>query len=73
MELDNVYQSSIFFKYILITQDLDDNKFVDCAFSSNCDYLVTNDKHFNILKNINFPQINVISFEEFSVIMKEYI
>jgi putative PIN family toxin of toxin-antitoxin system len=72
MELDNVYPTSIFFNYILITQDLDDNKFVDCAFSSNCNYLVTNDKHFNILKTINFPQINVINLEEFKEIIEDY-
>jgi uncharacterized protein len=52
MELDNVFPSSIYFKYNLIIQDPDDDKFIDCAFASNCDYLVTNDNHFNILDTI---------------------
>ncbi len=71
IELDNVYPTSIYFKYFLIENDLDDNKFIDCSFSGNCDYLVTNDKHFNILKTINFPQINVINLEEFKIIMED--
>jgi len=72
MELDNVHPTLIYFKFNLITQDPDDNKFVDCAFSCNNDYLVTNDRHFNILKNVEFPQINVVSLEEFGSILKEY-
>ena len=72
MELENVHPTSIYFKFNLITQDPDDNKFVDCAFSGNCNYLVTNDRHFNILKSIDFPHINVVNLEEFSLIFKEY-
>jgi uncharacterized protein len=73
LELDNVFPSTIYFKYNLISQDPDDNKFIDCAFASNCDFLVTNDKHFNVLKGIDFPKINVVSLEEFKIIIDEYI
>ena len=73
LELDNVHPTSIYFKFNLITQDPDDNKFADCAFSCNADYLVTNDRHFNIFKNIDFPQINIINLEEFGLITKEYL
>ncbi|MBC8180569.1 PIN domain-containing protein [candidate division KSB1 bacterium] len=45
--------------------DEDDNKFVDCAISSNADFIVTNDRHFNILKNIEFPKVNVINVDDF--------
>ena len=55
-----------FFRWNLIHNDPDDNKFVDCAISCNAKYLVTNDKHFNILKNIEFPKIDVINIEEFA-------
>ncbi len=52
----------------MIQSDPDDNKFVDCAVAGNVDFLVTNDKHYNILKTIGFPPINVISLEEFEEI-----
>ena len=53
------------FHFGLIVQDPDDNKFVDCAIVADADYLVTEDKHFNVLKEITFPQVNVITLDEF--------
>ena len=67
-ELANVVQTDIFYKWLLIESDLDDDKFVDCAVAGNVDFLVTNDKHYNILKTIRFPPINVISLEELELI-----
>jgi len=46
-----------------------DNKFIDCAFASNCDLLVTNDKHFNVVKKLDFPQINIVKLQEFKEIL----
>ena len=63
--LPNVEKVEPFFQVRLIESDVDDNKFVDCAFASNAHYVVTDDKHFNILKTIDFPKIPVISAEEF--------
>jgi uncharacterized protein len=57
--------SEPFYKWELMTNDPDDNKFADMAIAANADYLVTNDKHFNILKLIEFPKVNVISLDEF--------
>ena len=71
LELSNVFQTTIYFKTNFITQDPDDNKFVDCAFASNCDLLVTNDKHFNVVKKINFPKINIVKLNEFKNIFFE--
>ena len=31
--------------------------------------LVTNDKHFNVLKKVEFPKINVINIDTFKTIM----
>lgn len=62
---ENVFKTSIYYRWNLITSDPDDNKFVDCAVAGNVDYLVTNDKHFDILKSIDFPKINVINIDEF--------
>jgi predicted nucleic acid-binding protein len=60
---------TVYYKWNLITADPDDNKFVDCAVSANVDFIVTNDKHFNVLKNIDFPQINVIDIDAFKKII----
>jgi uncharacterized protein len=51
------------------TVTTDRNKFVDCAVASSSDYLATNDKHFNILNEIDFPKINLINLEEFKKIL----
>jgi len=59
-----------FFRYNLITSDEEDNKFVDCALACNAAYIVTEDKHFNELKAISFPKINVINLLEFIGILK---
>ena len=49
----------------LITADPDDNKFVDCAFAANADYLVSEDSHFDILKKTSFPKLNLVTLDEF--------
>ena len=61
----NILRIEPYFKWSLITQDYDDNKFVDVAIACDADYLVTNDKHFNELKSIEFPTVNLISANEF--------
>jgi len=66
----NVILAEPFFKYGLIPQDPDDNKFADLAISSNVDYLVTNDRHFQVLKTIEFPTVPVVSLAEFQQILK---
>lgn len=68
--LENVRYITRYYQWRLIGQDYDDNKFVDCSVAANANYLATNDKHFNILKKISFPKVNVISVEEFKAIMK---
>jgi uncharacterized protein len=65
IHLDNVTQQDIYFRWQLIEADKDDNKFVDCAISIGADYLVSNDRHFNILKNIAFPYVNLINADAF--------
>lgn len=50
IELSTSKPTVIYFNLNLITNDPDDNKFVDCAFAANADFIVTNDSDFNILK-----------------------
>jgi uncharacterized protein len=61
----NVHQTDIFFKWHFIVVDPDDDKFVDCAVAAAADYIVTNDNHYNILKQLDFPKINTIKAEDF--------
>lgn len=49
----------------LLSTDLDDNKFVDCAIAADAEYIVTNDKHFNPLKDIPWPKVEIIKIAEF--------
>ena len=58
------------FRLGLITEDPDDNKFVDCAFAANAEYLVSDDKHFRILQRIPFPQLNLVKMAEFLEIIR---
>lgn len=53
------------FNFGLITSDPDDNKFVDCAIIANADYIVSEDRHFNELKEIPFPRVNVQTLDQF--------
>ncbi len=64
-QLENVEKTTIYFKWNLITSDPDDNKFVDCAISANAQFIVSNDNHFKILKDIKFPPVKVIDADSF--------
>ena len=59
---------SPFYHFRVITADPDDDKFVDCAVASNAKYIVTEDAHYEVLKNYVFPNVEIIKLDE---IMKE--
>lgn len=65
--INNPYTRFItpYFQFNLITADLDDNKFVDCAISANAKYIVTEDHHFDVLKRCDFPKVDIIRLEAF--------
>jgi putative PIN family toxin of toxin-antitoxin system len=65
----NIIFGEPYFKWNLVEGDEDDNKFVDLTIAGNADYLVTNDKHFNPLKMIDFPKLNIITLAEFKNII----
>jgi predicted nucleic acid-binding protein len=67
LALPNVQPVIVYYKWNLIKTDIDDNKFVDCAISYNANGIITQDKHFNFLKTIDFPKLNVISISEFKL------
>ncbi len=45
------------------------NKFVDCAIAGNADYIVTHDKHFNVLKDIGFPEVKILRTDQFLALL----
>jgi putative PIN family toxin of toxin-antitoxin system len=65
LNLKNMVKTDVYYRWNLIKQDTDDNKFVDCAIAANANFIVTNDKYFKGLKNISFPKVKVISADEF--------
>jgi len=66
-----VDKTEIYFNFQLIVEDEDDNKFVDCAVSANAECLVSNDKHFRVLKTIDFPKVRILKLQEFEEKYKE--
>jgi putative PIN family toxin of toxin-antitoxin system len=65
MDLPNLTQIDVYYKWNLISTDPDDNKFVDCALACNAEFIVTMDRHFNILGEVDFPKISVIDPKTF--------
>lgn len=71
LDLHNVQKTDIHFKWNLINKDPDDNKFVDCAIAAGVRFVVSDDKHFRILKEIDFPYVEVITADEFLEELKQ--
>lgn len=69
VSLNNAELLSPNFHWRLITNDPDDDKFVDLAVAGNADFLVTNDRHFNILAQVPFPVVRTIKAEDFLEIL----
>ena len=61
----NVEFVNPYFNWRLIEADHDDDKFVDCAFAANATYIVSNDKHFDVIKKVSFPRIPVLKLIQF--------
>lgn len=71
IESPQVIHQQIYYAWNLIKQDPDDNKFFDIAVAGNADYLVTNDAHFNLVKQLSFPSVKIISANEFMDILQD--
>lgn len=57
------------FRWNLIKDDADDNKFVDCAVASNADYIITHDRHFRVLNQIDFPKVKSAKLDVFRTLL----
>jgi uncharacterized protein len=68
--LKNVRKIEVYYRWNLIRNDHDDNKFVDCAVAANADFIVSNDKHFNELQKIEFPKVRVVNAKDFLAMLQ---
>lgn len=66
----NTQHIEVFYHFGLIEADKDDNKFVDCAIKANARCIVSEDKHFNVLKDISFPHVEVMHLADFLLFLK---
>ena len=57
--LSTTYFQDSYYHFGLITEDPDDNKFVDA------ELIVTNDKHFDVLRTVSWPKLTIIKLNEF--------
>ncbi len=62
----NVERKDPYFHLLLVKQDFDDNKFVDCAFVCQADFIVTDDGHFQDVIDSKFPSFRVMGLDEFA-------
>ena len=53
------------YHFNLILSDPDDNKFVDCAIAANAKFNVSEDHHFDVLRNYSFPKVSVVRLDDF--------
>ena len=65
----DVERTEVYFRWAAIYADADDNKFVDCALNGNADFIVTDDRHYRVLKTVPFPKIRVIQTREFATML----
>lgn len=65
LDLSNVETITRYFSWNLITADPDDNKFVDCAIAARARFLVSEDRHFIVLREVEFPKVDVIGIQAF--------
>lgn len=66
--LSTTFFQDSYYHFGLLKEDADDNKFVDCAIASDAEYIVTNDHHFSVLKEIEWPKVEIRNIVDF---MKE--
>ncbi len=64
-------RTEVYYDFRLILEDDDDNKFVNCAIASNAIVLVSNDRHFQVLKTVDFSKVDVLTVGEFEQSYKD--
>lgn len=61
-----------YYQFNLITADPDDNKFVDCAIAAAAKYVVTDDHHYDVLRQKDtFPTVEIINLKDFMDLIRK--
>lgn len=68
----NVIYTEPFYRWGIIQEDPDDNKFADVAISSSADGLLTFDRHYQIFNDLKFPKLTVIHPKDFEAFLKKW-
>ncbi len=63
----NTHFQEAYYKWQLVAADPDDHKFADVALAAGTDYLITNDRHFQPLLDLEFPRVPIVTLQEFLV------
>lgn len=71
LNLKHTKRVETYYRFGLITADVDDNKFVDCAIAGNAELIVTDDNHFKDLEKIPFPKVIAMKLEQFAAYYKK--
>ena len=61
---------NVFYKFNLIISDPDDNKFIDCAIAAQAKYIVTEDHHYDVLRDLEFPKVDIIGLDDAMRVIK---
>lgn len=65
LNLPNIQFVHTYYRWQLIVVDPDDDKFVDCFVAAQANYLISDDKHFQVLKETTFPKVELMTGDEF--------
>ena len=68
--LPNVHQTTVYYRFLLITADADDDKFADCAIAGGIHFLVTDDSHYNVLLKLGFTKVNLLKIKELTELLE---
>jgi putative PIN family toxin of toxin-antitoxin system len=71
--MPNIVRVEKYFSFGLPTRDPDDQKFLDCAIACGASYLVTEDNHFNEVKNKDLFEVKIVSPSEFLSVCKDLV
>lgn len=63
--LPNIQLITRYYRWFAIKADADDDKFVDCAVAANATCIITEDRHFNALEQLNFPKVSAMGIAKF--------
>ena len=62
---ENISFHSVFYNFLLVAGDEDDNKFTDVYIAAAADILVTNDSSIIAVAKSDFPKITVMTLKDF--------